>query len=204
MSTPVFISPDGVEHKVEILGDGQQYIVDGIHPDTGKPYRWTGHALWETPRADLPELTADMAADIIREATAILDRTGWPVKPTKAKPKSKPRVSTGPECTGEAARLSQQLADRIEDLCATLLPAGRRVGHEWKVGSVQGEAGKSLGIHLAGDKAGVWCDFATGEAGDALDLAGAGEGSRHRRRDGLGARFSRRAGVPAERECRGC
>ena len=28
------------EHKVEILGDGQQWVAYHIHPDTGKPYRW--------------------------------------------------------------------------------------------------------------------------------------------------------------------
>lgn len=27
-------------HAVELLGDGQQYVVEGIHPKTGKPYYW--------------------------------------------------------------------------------------------------------------------------------------------------------------------
>ena len=30
-----FKSTDGVTHKVEVLGNGQQFIADGIHPDTG-------------------------------------------------------------------------------------------------------------------------------------------------------------------------
>lgn len=34
-------SPDGQIHKVEILGDGQQYVAYATHPDTGKPYQWT-------------------------------------------------------------------------------------------------------------------------------------------------------------------
>src|SRR5262245_9403696 len=33
-----FKSPDDVTHKVEVLGDGQQFIAEGIHPDTGQPY----------------------------------------------------------------------------------------------------------------------------------------------------------------------
>jgi len=47
-----------------------------------------------------------------------------------------------------------------------------RTGAEWRVGSIAGEPGQSLGVHLAGDKAGVWRDFAAGGAhqGDALDL----------------------------------
>ena len=35
--TPIFISPDGRTHKVEILGWGQQIVVHGIHPDTQHP-----------------------------------------------------------------------------------------------------------------------------------------------------------------------
>jgi hypothetical protein len=35
-----FLSPNGKIQKVEILGDGQQIVVDGIHPDTHQPYRW--------------------------------------------------------------------------------------------------------------------------------------------------------------------
>ena len=37
-----FIAPSGHSHKVEILGDGQQIVVNGIHPETHQPYRWHG------------------------------------------------------------------------------------------------------------------------------------------------------------------
>jgi putative DNA primase/helicase len=69
-----------------------------------------------------------------------------------------------------AAEIAGKLADRIQSLTAELLPNGRRDGREWRVGSVMGEAGSSLAVCLAGTKAGVWHDFATGESGDALDL----------------------------------
>jgi hypothetical protein len=69
-----------------------------------------------------------------------------------------------------AADISRALADRITSLAPELLPGGHREGREWRAGSVRGEAGHSLGVHLAGERAGVWCDFAAGEAGDALDL----------------------------------
>ena len=66
--------------------------------------------------------------------------------------------------------IAAQLAGQAESLCRHLLPGGRREGAEWRCGSVQGEHGKSLGVHLNGAKAGVWADFATGEGGDLLDL----------------------------------
>ncbi|KKK75084.1 hypothetical protein LCGC14_2877310 [marine sediment metagenome] len=56
--------------------------------------------------------------------------------------------------------IAGMLADRAEVLCGQLLPAGRRHGSEWRVGSVAGEPGKSLGVCLRGAKAGVWADFA--------------------------------------------
>lgn len=34
------VGPDGKQHKIEMLGDGQQAVVHGIHPGTGRPYEW--------------------------------------------------------------------------------------------------------------------------------------------------------------------
>jgi hypothetical protein len=70
----------------------------------------------------------------------------------------------------KAADIGQALAKRIESLVRELLPNGIREGHEWRVGNLHGDRGFSLAVHLGGSKAGVWCDFATGERGDALDL----------------------------------
>jgi twinkle protein len=66
--------------------------------------------------------------------------------------------------------IKRMLADRAADVAEHLLPGGHKEGHEWRAGSTAGEAGKSLGVHLSGPKAGVWSDFATGEGGDLLDL----------------------------------
>lgn len=68
------------------------------------------------------------------------------------------------------SEIAQRLADRVIDVAHHLLPSGKREGAEWRVGSVNGEKGQSLGVHLKGEKAGVWCDFSTGETGDLLDL----------------------------------
>ncbi len=73
----------------------------------------------------------------------------------------------------EARDLAAALARRAPALAAELLPAGHRAGAEWRCGSLAGERGQSLGVHLFGSRAGVWCDFTTGESGDALDLVAA-------------------------------
>lgn len=73
----------------------------------------------------------------------------------------------------DAATIAGMLADRIGSLAPELFPAGRRDGHEWRVGSLAGERGQSLAIRLTGDRRGVWADFSSGERGDALDLVAA-------------------------------
>ncbi|MCR9236178.1 MAG: AAA family ATPase [Alphaproteobacteria bacterium] len=56
----------GLEHKVEILGDGQQFVAFATHPDTGKPYEWVSeHNLAETAISDLPTISADQAQELV-------------------------------------------------------------------------------------------------------------------------------------------
>jgi len=68
--------------------------------------------------------------------------------------------------------ISQQLAQRVEDVVHYLLPKGKKIGNEYCLGNIDGEHGRSLKIHLTGRKAGIWCDFESGgnQSGDLLDL----------------------------------
>mgnify|MGYP003349467412 FL=1 len=66
--------------------------------------------------------------------------------------------------------LADALAARAEDLCAQLLPAGRRVGTQWIVGNVFNDPGDSCYVELDGPKRGLWYDHAAGDGGDLLNL----------------------------------
>jgi twinkle protein len=68
--------------------------------------------------------------------------------------------------------LNDMLARDCESVCRMLLPNGKREGSEWRVGSISGEDGKSLAVHLTGSRAGLWADFASGgdDSGDLIDL----------------------------------
>jgi hypothetical protein len=70
----------------------------------------------------------------------------------------------------KAPDIARLLAERVDQLVRDLLPAGHHEGHEWRCGSVAGESGNSLGVHLTGNKRGVWSDFSTDQKGDALNL----------------------------------
>ena len=68
------------------------------------------------------------------------------------------------------ADLADLLAQQVERVVQHLLPNGKRKGSEWCVGSVRGEEGNSLKVHLTGEKAGVWKDFASDVGGDLVEL----------------------------------
>ncbi|QAX31301.1 PriCT-2 domain-containing protein [Leisingera sp. NJS204] len=63
----------GIEHKVEILGDGQQFVAFAQHPDTGRPYEWiTEQTLADVPAADLPVITEEDARNLIAYFESII------------------------------------------------------------------------------------------------------------------------------------
>ena len=82
----VFRDGAGKEHKIEVLGDGQQYIVDGTHPDTRKPYTWQGNQSLEVvPYDELPLTSAKNLAELVdylggvaREQIGYADGAGEP------------------------------------------------------------------------------------------------------------------------------
>jgi len=65
-------------HKIEVLGNGQQFVAYGIHPDTKKPYTWTS---LDDPlgvnASDLPTLTHVDAQEIIEHFSIVCEERGW-------------------------------------------------------------------------------------------------------------------------------
>ncbi len=56
----------GLTHKVEVLGDGQQYVAYAIHPGTGKPYEWvTEKSLLDVAPHELPLITVETAQALV-------------------------------------------------------------------------------------------------------------------------------------------
>jgi twinkle protein len=65
-------------------------------------------------------------------------------------------------------KVEAEALPRLEGVLRALFPNGRRDGSEFRIGSLAGEKGDSLGIRISGEKAGVWADFATGDSGCGL------------------------------------
>jgi hypothetical protein len=68
----LFEAPNGTLHKIEILGDGQQVVVAGIHPDTRRPYTWHGGEPWSISSEDLPYISAERAQQFMAVAVEFL------------------------------------------------------------------------------------------------------------------------------------
>jgi hypothetical protein len=80
-------------------------------------------------------------------------------------------VSSKPGRSRAGMDVAALLAQQAESVARHLLPNGRLEGNEWFVGSIRGEKGQSLRIHLKGKMAGTWIDFAEpGKRGDLLEL----------------------------------
>jgi len=60
----------------------------------------------------------------------------------------------------DALRIKELLRERVAELAQYLFPDGHREGAHWCIGSIDGEPGKSFKICVAGEKAGLWGDFA--------------------------------------------
>lgn len=89
VNSKTFIDPDNpvdksgktLGQKLEVLGDGQQFVAYAIHPDTGEPYRWLDkEGPHSTPQEELPEITRDQAEEIAAEFERLCEEAGWQVK----------------------------------------------------------------------------------------------------------------------------
>jgi RecA-family ATPase len=70
--TVLFKSPHGDDHRIEILGDGQQIIVHGPYL-SGGDYTWHNNRTpWNVPRGELPEMTEADAGDLLKHIMDVL------------------------------------------------------------------------------------------------------------------------------------
>lgn len=73
----------GTEHKVEILGKGQQFVAFATHPDTHQPYKWVSKKdLSQVKHQELPVITQEDAVKIIEYFESIVP-IHWEVKTNK-------------------------------------------------------------------------------------------------------------------------
>jgi hypothetical protein len=129
------IAPNGdTDQKIEFLGSGQQVIVDGIHPGTGKPYSWHGGSLCDARREDLPYIREAEARELVDAAVEMLcEQFGY----QRAAARPKDRAGNGDAGAGgaedwqflfDSIRNGHAIHDSLRDLAAKLIAAGMKAG----------------------------------------------------------------------------
>ena len=123
-----------LNREIELLANGQQVVVDGIHPDTGKPYAWHGGSPAETKRKDLPSISESDACALVEAAVDLLVRD---FNYTRASERPKGDKANGHDHAGgpddwqwliDNIRAGRQLHDSLRDLAAKLRASGMGAG----------------------------------------------------------------------------
>jgi hypothetical protein len=108
--------PEGLKgQRLEFLADGQQIVIAGDHPDTGKPYTWHGVGPGGIKRKDLSLITEAQAKALVADAVELLITLhGYQLPVRKAKAKA---TTTGTAGAGMAdASVVNFLRAQIEAL----------------------------------------------------------------------------------------
>jgi hypothetical protein len=157
--------PDGMMVKVEVLAQGQQFVADGIHPQTGQPYCWTNGSPETVPVSELPFVTEDQVSAAVVEAERILREAG-------AKPKQTRKGEHGPPRGASDDFFEQVKRAALANIAAWVLDLFPRAKFQpgtgaWRVSSrdLGRNREEDLSIHPHGIQ-----DFGDEEALSSIDL----------------------------------
>lgn len=116
----VWVDAAGADQRLEVLGDGQQFVAYHVHPDTLKPYTWTGRdSILTIPHDDLEPLTLDLARAALDEFDRLASAKGWKRKQTALEP-SKPLQTYSDD---DALAYAQDAPDISDEALRTYLMA---------------------------------------------------------------------------------
>jgi hypothetical protein len=110
------ITRGGDVHKLEVLATGQQVVVDGIHPKTGRPYLWEGGHPAQMGRDELPELDVDQIDAFLAKVIELVKAHGYGVNVSA-------REAKDPTGAGRLDPAELRCPDRYYDLFRRTLAA---------------------------------------------------------------------------------
>src|SRR5262249_46255039 len=126
---------DAKPEKIEFLGNGQQVVVAGIHPDTRRPYRWHGSEPGAVKREDLPYTREVEARELVDKLLALLAQdfgyTTTRARPSKASGGDGHDRGGGPDDWQyllDNIHAGRELHDSLRDLAAKMIRAGTSGG----------------------------------------------------------------------------
>ena len=122
------VAPNGdTDQKIELLADGQQVVVFGTHPKTGKPYSWFGGDPSSIKHEELPYVSEDEAKQFVADAIALLVKDfGYRLPPVHPTETGKANGHDPTNWGGLVDNIGQgrQLHDSLRDLAGKLIASG--------------------------------------------------------------------------------
>jgi len=141
-----WVDQDGVLNRIEILSYGQQFVAYGIHPDTNKPYEWSGELLDH----DLPVIPLAMVDLLFTMFNDLAMSHGWTnitVKEKQAKKKYKVRKKTTGNKPGD-----------LYNRCCPIIDILKEYGWKHYRGNYWSRPGKKTGVSgTVFDNNTFWC-----------------------------------------------
>jgi P4 family phage/plasmid primase-like protien len=182
--TPELLLPDGTKVQVEVLGDGQQFVAHGVHPDTRQPYAWPQGAPEAVALAELPEATEPALRAFLAAAEGVLRAAGGlTAAERQAAPAAAPTAAAEAATPGPRGELPagagggdffrevnrRALADIAPWFCALFPRARREAGTgAWRVASHDLGRGLEEDLSMHPTKGGH--DFGTREGCSPIDV----------------------------------
>ena len=132
------VAPNGATgEKIEFLADGQQVVVNGIHPETQRPYSWHGGEPGQIAREDLPYIRGDEARRLVDEIVELLVHN-FNYTRASDRPRTKKKGKGNGGDIGDGATdwqflydnilKGRELHDSLRDLAAKMITAGTSPG----------------------------------------------------------------------------
>lgn len=142
MATAKYVTDTGEAMRVEVMGEGQQVVLQAVHPDTGRPYVWDCN-LDDLHPDDLPVVSLDTMRSFIAKVETFLSENG--TKVTRGKPARSAAEVAGLDALAAAKpplglrpeRLRADLAMIEADDYETWCTVGMALWHEYN-GSTDG------------------------------------------------------------------
>jgi hypothetical protein len=126
--TAALIGPNGdTDQRIELLANGQQLVVFGIHPKTGKPYEWFGGEPTSIRHDELPYVRENEAKQFVADAVALLVKEfGYRLPPAHPTETGKANGHDPANWGGLVDNVVQgrELHDSLRDLAGKLIASG--------------------------------------------------------------------------------
>ncbi|MCK5613457.1 PriCT-2 domain-containing protein, partial [Candidatus Pacearchaeota archaeon] len=162
VTSSMYVDPQGRNCRVEILGDGQQFVAFAEHPDTKQPYTWKNKIpLSEVDPQKLPVITQKQAVSLVEYFESLVPKT-WTRKSSTKETQTKENTASGAENDDVLQNMEPKSNISEERLKEELAKLSSADYEEWK------EVGMALYHQYDGSEVGfkIWDEWSKTSGGD--------------------------------------